>query len=88
MNVNVKSVLNVSQVVAKKMIDAKSGGSIVNISSQASKVNLCFCSVTFDKISTNMYLLTHVSLEYVGIYSLFSGLTPPSRKLKTKFFYS
>lgn len=38
MNVNVKSVLNVSQIVAKKMIEAKSGGSIVNLSSQASKV--------------------------------------------------
>lgn len=38
MNVNVKAMLNVSQVVAKKMIDAKKGGAIVNISSQASKV--------------------------------------------------
>ncbi|CAG9094794.1 hypothetical protein JYU34_012646 [Plutella xylostella] len=40
MNVNVKAMLNVSQVVAKKMIDAKKGGAIVNISSQASKAAL------------------------------------------------
>lgn len=33
-NVNVKAIINVSQVVAKKMINNKSGGSIVNVSSQ------------------------------------------------------
>jgi len=33
LNVNVKAVLNVSQVVARSMIERKSGGSIVNISS-------------------------------------------------------
>lgn len=39
MNVNVKAVMNISQIVAKKMIENK-GGSIVNISSQASKAAL------------------------------------------------
>ncbi|XP_029658696.1 L-xylulose reductase [Formica exsecta] len=39
-DVNVKAVLNVSQVVAKSMIERKSGGSIVNISSQAGQVAL------------------------------------------------
>jgi len=39
-DVNVKSVLNVTQVVAKSMIERKSGGSIVNISSQAGQVAL------------------------------------------------
>jgi len=39
-DVNVKSVLNITQVVAKNMIERKSGGSIVNISSQAGKVAL------------------------------------------------
>ncbi|KAL0101481.1 hypothetical protein PUN28_018959 [Cardiocondyla obscurior] len=34
-DVNVKAVFNVSQVVAKNMIERKKGGSIVNISSQA-----------------------------------------------------
>lgn len=38
MNINVKAVLNVSQIVAQDMIKRKTGGSIVNISSQASMV--------------------------------------------------
>lgn len=37
-DVNVKAVLNISQVVARKMIENKTAGAIVNISSQASKV--------------------------------------------------
>lgn len=37
MAVNVKSILNISQIVAKKMVDNNIKGSIVNISSQASK---------------------------------------------------
>jgi hypothetical protein len=36
--VNVKAVINVSQVVVEGMIKRKSGGSIVNVSSQASQV--------------------------------------------------
>lgn len=39
-NVNLKSVINVSQIVAKSMINAGKGGSIVNISSQASQAAL------------------------------------------------
>lgn len=39
MDVNVKAVLNISQVVAKKMVENKTHGAIVNISSQASKVS-------------------------------------------------
>lgn len=38
--VNVKAVLNISQVVAKNMVENGTHGSIVNISSQASKVNI------------------------------------------------
>lgn len=38
-DVNVKAVLNISQIVAKKMIENKTPGAIVNISSQASKVS-------------------------------------------------
>lgn len=38
--VNVRAVLNVSQVVAKNMVKRKVGGSIVNISSQASQAAL------------------------------------------------
>jgi len=37
MGINVKAIINVSQVVAQGMIDAKQGGSIVNISSLASR---------------------------------------------------
>lgn len=33
-NVNLKAVINVSQIVAKQMVARNSGGSIVNISSQ------------------------------------------------------
>ncbi|XP_004925887.1 L-xylulose reductase-like [Bombyx mandarina] len=39
-DVNVKAVLNISQVVARKMIENKTHGAIVNISSQASKAAL------------------------------------------------
>lgn len=39
-DVNVKAILNVSQVVARNMIERTNGGSIVNISSQASQVAL------------------------------------------------
>ncbi|XP_045526257.1 D-erythrulose reductase-like [Pieris brassicae] len=39
-DVNVKAVLNISQVVARKMIEKKINGAIVNISSQASKAAL------------------------------------------------
>lgn len=39
MDVNVKAVLNISQVVGRKMVENKTHGAIVNISSQASKVN-------------------------------------------------
>ncbi|XP_057332658.1 L-xylulose reductase [Microplitis mediator] len=40
MNVNVKSVFNISQVVAENMIEQKCAGSIVNVSSQASHAAL------------------------------------------------
>ncbi|CAG4979963.1 unnamed protein product [Colias eurytheme] len=39
-SINVKSIINISQVVAKKMISSKTKGAIVNISSQASKAAL------------------------------------------------
>ncbi|CAG9786190.1 unnamed protein product [Diatraea saccharalis] len=39
-SVNVKAILNVSQIVAKKMIENKIKGAIVNVSSQASKAAL------------------------------------------------
>ncbi|CAH0719380.1 unnamed protein product, partial [Brenthis ino] len=39
-NINVKSIINISQIVAKKMIDSKTHGAIVNVSSQASKAAL------------------------------------------------
>ncbi|KAG7302696.1 hypothetical protein JYU34_012647 [Plutella xylostella] len=39
-DINVKAVLNISQVVARNMIDNKVQGAIVNISSQASKAAL------------------------------------------------
>ena len=35
-NINVKAVVNVTQIVAKGMMDSKKGGAIVNVSSQAS----------------------------------------------------
>lgn len=48
-NVNLKSILNVSQVVAKDMIQRKVAGSIVNLSSVASlnavKDHAIYCSV-------------------------------------------
>lgn len=39
-DVNVKAVLNISQIVARKMVENKTHGTIVNISSQASKAAL------------------------------------------------
>lgn len=44
-SVNVKAILNVSQVLAKKMIENNIKGSIVNISSQASKVFFFILSI-------------------------------------------
>ncbi|XP_076247404.1 L-xylulose reductase [Calliopsis andreniformis] len=47
-NINVKAMMNISQVVAKDMIDRKVAGSIVNVSSQASmaalKDHTVYCS--------------------------------------------
>ncbi|XP_015589207.1 L-xylulose reductase [Cephus cinctus] len=40
MDVNVKGIVNASQVVAKNIIERKCGGSIVNVSSQASQAAL------------------------------------------------
>ena len=40
MNVNVKSMMHISQLVAKEMIKNAKGGSIVNVSSQASQAAL------------------------------------------------
>ncbi|CAB3378896.1 Hypothetical predicted protein [Cloeon dipterum] len=60
--VNVKSVLNVSQIVAADMIARKEGGSIVNISSQASQRALAehatYCSTkgALDMLSKVMAL--------------------------------
>ncbi|KAJ0177187.1 hypothetical protein K1T71_007196 [Dendrolimus kikuchii] len=39
-DVNVKAVLNISQIVARKMVENKTHGTIVNLSSQASKAAL------------------------------------------------
>jgi len=54
-DVNVKSILNVTQIIAKNMVDRKSGGSIVNISSKAGQVALkdhtIYCA---SKASLNM----------------------------------
>jgi len=44
-NINLKQIVNVSQVVVQGMIDTKQGGSIVNISSLASKCGTRQCVV-------------------------------------------
>ncbi|KAK9299362.1 hypothetical protein QLX08_007602 [Tetragonisca angustula] len=60
--VNVKSMLNVSQVVARSLIERKSGGSIVNLSSQASQAALmdhtvyCASKGAVDMLSKTMAL--------------------------------
>ncbi|XP_076386311.1 L-xylulose reductase isoform X2 [Megachile rotundata] len=60
--VNVKSILNVSQVVARNMIERKVAGSIVNISSQASQAALkdhavyCSSKGAVDMLSKTMAL--------------------------------
>ncbi|XP_032689733.1 L-xylulose reductase [Odontomachus brunneus] len=59
-DVNVKAILNVSQIVARGMIERKSGGSIVNISSQASQAALkdhavyCTSKAAVDMLSKAM----------------------------------
>lgn len=61
-NVNMKSILNVSQVVAKDMIERKVAGSIVNLSSQASQAALkdhaiyCASKSALDMLSKCMAL--------------------------------
>lgn len=60
--VNVKAVINVSQIVAEGMIKRKNGGSIVNISSQASQAALtdhtvyCATKGALDMVSRVMAL--------------------------------
>lgn len=47
---NLKAVINVSQIVAKQMIDSKTGGSIVHVSSQVCCLvssKSCYCSSIF-----------------------------------------
>ncbi|XP_046468749.1 L-xylulose reductase-like isoform X1 [Neodiprion pinetum] len=61
-NVNLKSVINVSQVAAKSMIATGNGGSIVNISSQASQAALkdhavyCATKAALDQLTRVMAL--------------------------------
>lgn len=61
-NVNLKAVVNVSQVVAKRMVADKTGGSIVNVSSQASQAALkdhtvyCATKAALDMITRVMAL--------------------------------
>lgn len=50
--INVKATLNISQIVAEKMIKNGTGGSIVNISSQASKVSTYLSINSFYEIMT------------------------------------
>ncbi|XP_035695453.1 L-xylulose reductase-like isoform X2 [Branchiostoma floridae] len=44
MNVNVRAVLQVSQIIAKGMVERGTGGSIVNVSSLASKISAKACT--------------------------------------------
>ncbi|CAH0397913.1 unnamed protein product [Chilo suppressalis] len=61
-SINVKAVMNVSQIVAKKMIENKINGAIVNVSSQASKAALkdhlvyCASKAAVDSITRVMAL--------------------------------
>ncbi|XP_012269312.2 L-xylulose reductase [Athalia rosae] len=61
-NVNLKSVINVSQIVSKNMIDRGKGGSIVNVSSQASQAALkdhavyCASKAALDQLTRVMAL--------------------------------
>ena len=59
-NANVKQVINVSQIVAKKLISAGKPGSIVNMSSQVrvtSKTYATRISVPIIFISTLQYII-------------------------------
>ncbi|KAJ8730131.1 hypothetical protein PYW07_017169 [Mythimna separata] len=61
-NVNVKATLNISQIVARKMVENKTPGTIVNISSQASKAALkdhaiyCASKAALDALTRSMAL--------------------------------
>jgi len=74
--VNVKAVINVSQVVAGKMILNKTGGSIVNISSQASMCALrdhavyCGTKAALDSISKVMALELGQHKVYIWLLQL------------------
>jgi len=62
MNINVKSIINVSQVVAKSLIARGSPGSIVNVSSQAAVIALdshtiyCASKGALDQLTRTMTL--------------------------------
>uniref|UniRef100_H2ZQP2 L-xylulose reductase n=2 Tax=Ciona savignyi TaxID=51511 RepID=H2ZQP2_CIOSA len=61
-DINVKAPLMVSQIVARGMVDRKNGGSIVNISSQASTIGIenhtsyCMSKAALDQLTRNMSL--------------------------------
>lgn len=62
-NTNVKSIINVSQVVAKKMLEENVKGSIVNISSQASMVIPSLHNVVRFEMFLIIICLVHASSQ-------------------------
>jgi NAD(P)-dependent dehydrogenase (short-subunit alcohol dehydrogenase family) len=65
MNVNVKAIINVSQVVAQKMMDNNRGGSIVNVSSIASRFGVPQ-SVSYNVTKASVDLLTKAMAVELG----------------------
>jgi L-xylulose reductase len=65
--VNVRSVLVVTQVCAKSMIDSGAGGSVVNISSQASMVALhdhtAYCMFPLSRLSLRRIVFGYCTLS-------------------------
>ncbi|XP_075231134.1 L-xylulose reductase-like [Lycorma delicatula] len=66
---NVKAVLNISQVVAKGMVERGKGGSIVNISSQASKAAVADHAV-YSSSKAALDMLTRVMALELGPHNI------------------
>ncbi|CAL8127403.1 unnamed protein product [Orchesella dallaii] len=68
-NVNVKAAVNVSQVVAKKMIEKGNGGCIINVSSLGAKVAAQMLGV-YDCTKASLDMLTKSMALELGQYNI------------------
>lgn len=82
-----KAVLNISQVVAKKMVENNTKGVIVNISSQASKVHNIFIFIVTAGYVSHIVRIKHKTLWALWTLILHVQQRPVQSHRHLKFFY-